>query len=68
MFDFQLTWTPDELRAGDGTVRLLNGEAVDASGPSFVSAIQEQLGMKLEPRKGKVEVVVIDHAESPSEN
>lgn len=52
-YDFKLEWTPDEA----------NGD-----GPSIFTAIQEQLGLKLEPSKGPVEVLVIDHAEKPSEN
>jgi uncharacterized protein (TIGR03435 family) len=67
-FDFQLTWTPDQFRSDDGKVKLLNGEPIDPSGPSFFTAIQEQLGLKLESKKGPVEFLVIDHAEQPSEN
>jgi uncharacterized protein (TIGR03435 family) len=36
--------------------------------PALVTAVQEQLGLKLEPAKAPVDTVVIDHAEKPSEN
>ncbi len=56
-FDFTLDWTPDDT-AVDG-----------AAGPSLFTAIQEQLGLKLEPSKSLVEVLVIDHVERvPLEN
>jgi uncharacterized protein (TIGR03435 family) len=55
VYDFLLTWTPDEEQATD-------------PGLSLFTATQEQLGLKLESAKGPVEVLVIDHAERPSEN
>ena len=58
-FDFELKWTPDDRRAADN--------AADA-GPSFFTALEEQLGLKLVPSKGPVEVIVIDHIEKPSAN
>lgn len=43
-------------------------ENMSAEGPRIFEAVQEQLGLKLEGRKGPVEVIVIDHMEKPSGN
>jgi uncharacterized protein (TIGR03435 family) len=60
LYDWTLHWTPwQDLGSGELSV---------AKGPSLFTALQEQLGLKLEPKKGKVEVVVIDHIELPLEN
>jgi uncharacterized protein (TIGR03435 family) len=61
-YDFTLTWTPDEMGAPSGA-------SADAdSGPSIFTALEEQLGLKLVPAKGPVDVIVVDHIERPSEN
>ena len=44
------------------------GQPADSSGPSFFTALQEQLGLKLESQKGPVEMFVIDSVEKPSGN
>ncbi len=73
-YDFTLQWTPDEghgamakvqTDAGPGTVA---PPLPGSSGPSIFTAIQEQLGLKLESTKGPLDVIVIDHIERPSEN
>jgi uncharacterized protein (TIGR03435 family) len=43
-------------------------ESTSSEGPTVFEAVQRQLGLKLEARKGPVEVVVIDHVEQPSAN
>jgi uncharacterized protein (TIGR03435 family) len=67
-YNFKLTWTPDEAQAGRPGTGTVPGDAPNESGPSIFTALQEQLGLKLESTKGPVEVLVIDHAERPSEN
>jgi uncharacterized protein (TIGR03435 family) len=57
-YDFTLDWIPDY----GGT------PAADANGVDIFTALQEQLGLKLEPQKAPIEMLVIDHAEKPSEN
>jgi bla regulator protein blaR1 len=42
--------------------------ATDASGPDFVTALQEQLGLKLEPTRGPVQIIVIDRVEKAAAN
>ena len=59
--------------AGDFTVKLVwsphDRPIPDAErGPSIFTAVEEQLGLKLESRKGPMDVLVIDHVEQPSEN
>src|SRR5260370_5977219 len=68
-FDFELTWTPDvtqPLGPKEGGVE--GPPPADLPGPSIFTAIQEQLGLKLESQKGPVEILVIDSVERASEN
>ena len=55
-YDLKLQWSPDDA------------PVTDNSAPSLFTAIQEQLGLKLEPAKEAVPVLVIDHVEQPSAN
>jgi uncharacterized protein (TIGR03435 family) len=65
-FDFTLTWTPDQMpQRPPGAPEL---PAPDPNGPSIFTAVQEQLGLKLDSQKGPVEVLVIDRVEHPKEN
>lgn len=57
-FDFNLLWTRDELRS----------KAEPDAAPGLFTAIQEELGLKLEPTRAPADVIVIDHAERPSQN
>ncbi len=67
-YDFVLTWTPDEsqFRSFGGAPPPPPAD-VEAP-PDLFTAIQEQLGLKLESSKAPVDVVVIDHVEKPSDN
>ena len=59
-YDLTLKWTPDL-----STAQTPNDET-DTSAPSIFTAVQEQLGLKLESAKGPVPVLVVDHAEMPT--
>jgi uncharacterized protein (TIGR03435 family) len=73
-YNYSLTWTPDA-----GSAQLMGlplpgpppgsgGESQEPAGPSIYTALQEQLGLKLETHKESVDVIVIDHVERPSAN
>ena len=67
-WDFELKWTPDDSQFGGMGIRPPPpSDAPDAPPPLF-TAIQEQLGLKLESQKAQVDVMVIDHVEHPSPN
>jgi uncharacterized protein (TIGR03435 family) len=67
MYDIDVEWTFDQSIVLQGPPNAPKPVS-DGSGPSIFTALQEQLGLKLESRKGRVEVFVIDRAEKPSEN
>jgi uncharacterized protein (TIGR03435 family) len=70
-YDFNLQWTPDETQRGmgfGGVERPVSDAPLpsDPTGPSLFTAIQDQLGLRLEASKGPVEILVIDRIEKPS--
>jgi uncharacterized protein (TIGR03435 family) len=61
-YDVELRWTPE-------SVEMRSNSLSEQNVPSIVTAIQEQLGLKLQPSKVPVRVLVIDHIEKkPSDN
>ncbi|HUN82774.1 MAG TPA: M56 family metallopeptidase [Terracidiphilus sp.] len=64
-YDFKLHFTPEDappMGAAD------NGQPAEDAPPPLFTALQEQLGLKLESTKSKVDVIVIDHIEPPTPN
>ena len=59
-YDFKMEFVPDEVTTKAG--------AEAATGPSFLTALQEQLGLRLEGAKGPVKVLVVDKVEKPTAN
>lgn len=66
-WNFSLKWTPDETQFQVFGVKIVPDESADAPPPIF-TAIQEQVGLKLDATKTMVDVMVMDHVEKPSEN
>ena len=59
-YDLHLKWHREEDGPTAGTT--------DDPAPSIYTALQEQLGLKLQPSKGPVDTLVVDHIEEPTEN
>ena len=57
-WDFQLKWTPDRVDA--------NGVSLPTDGATLFTALQEQLGLKLESTRGPVEVMVVERVDRPT--
>jgi uncharacterized protein (TIGR03435 family) len=62
-YDFDVEWRPDESQFG-GNIRA----NPDSSKPDLFTALQQQLGLRLEATKGFVEALAIDRVEKPSDN
>ncbi|MBS1877554.1 MAG: TIGR03435 family protein [Acidobacteria bacterium] len=70
-YDFKLEWTPDDSQ--NAMVRQAHPDAppappADNSGPSIFTALQEQLGLKLENAKGPVDLLIVEKVEKPTDN
>ena len=59
-----MTWKPDVPAGAPGAA----GNISTDDAPSLFTALQEQLGLKLDAQRGPVEVLVIDSAERPTED
>ncbi|MES1257748.1 MAG: TIGR03435 family protein [Acidobacteriota bacterium] len=80
-YDWRLRYDPSDMPEGrGGAIRMKDGPGPEPAGgdppnrdgdsaPGFFNALQEQLGLRLEARKGPVYILVIDHVEkTPTEN
>ena len=70
-YDVKLEWVPDVGLGGPLCASPPGAGGpppLDPDKPSLFTAIQEQLGLRLESRRGPVEIIVIDRVERPSEN
>jgi uncharacterized protein (TIGR03435 family) len=71
-YDIKLDWAPDDINTVQTSADHAGAQTPllppAPSGPSIFTAVQEQLGLKLESKNGPVQVLVIDHAEEPSPN
>jgi len=71
-YDIDVTYTPEPFSAAASLAQrggtLPAGVDVDPNGPSLSEALRDQLGLKLEPKKMPVPVLVIDHIEPLTEN
>jgi uncharacterized protein (TIGR03435 family) len=66
-YDWYLTWTPADAPTS-AEQKGVDGSPAGPDAPGLLTALQEQLGLRLEAQKGPVQVVVIEHLEPPSPN
>ena len=63
-YDLTLRFTPENIPPGN----VPGLPPIDPNGPSIFTALQEQLGLKLDSQRAPVNVLVVDRAERPTEN
>lgn len=68
MYAFDLRWSADSSSPTAGSGGLPSAAAPDSLPTSIFTAVQEQLGLKLETTKGIVEFLIVDHVERPARN
>ena len=64
VWEFELTFMPDQFGPPPGP----NAAPLDPNAPSLPAALEEELGLKLEPTRGTIEVLVVERVERPTEN
>jgi len=67
-YNWKLKWTPAENDAAVSAAGSSTASAEDPSAPSLFTALQEQLGLRLDSQKGAVDGIVIDHIDMPTPN
>ena len=67
-WDFILKWTPDDSQFASFGMKIPPPTDAATAPPALYTAIQEQIGLKLDATKAPAEVFVVDHVEKPSEN
>ena len=67
-YDFALNWTPDDSQFGGMAAKLPPPAENTNPPPNLYTAIQEQIGLKLDATKAPTDVIIIDHVQKPSEN
>jgi uncharacterized protein (TIGR03435 family) len=64
-YDYKLEWTPDEVQVANDEN---HARPADENVPSLTSALQEQLGLRLQSKRGPVEIIMVERAEKASVN
>jgi uncharacterized protein (TIGR03435 family) len=59
-FDFRIDFTPQ--------LPFMPNAAADQNAPTFLEALKDQLGLKLDPQTGEVQKVIVDHVDHPTSN
>jgi uncharacterized protein (TIGR03435 family) len=67
-YDFTLLWTPDDSQFSGMGAKIPPPTDNAAAPPNLYTAIQEQIGLKLDATQAPAEVFIVDHVEKPSAN